>query len=121
MNELRALVCQKCGASLNPRTLRCEYCGTYHERVGSDVGIMRVQIERPGVRVLRCKLAVGDYLVASGRISNEEMDAYIRKGLNEKLSEQLQDVAEVYCEHDPLNMRYNVMGQIRVLEPEYRF
>ena len=121
MNELRALICQKCGASLNPRTLQCEYCGTYHERVGSDVGIMRVQIERPGVRVLRCKLAVGDYLVASGRISNEEMDAYIRKGLNEKLSERLQDVTEVYCEHDPLNMRYNVMGQIRVLEPEYRF
>ncbi|MBR4590433.1 MAG: hypothetical protein IKO36_07240 [Bacteroidaceae bacterium] len=121
MSELRALICQKCGASLNPRTLRCEYCGTYHERVGSDVGIMRVQIERPGVRVIRSKLEVDNYLIMSGRLSDEEVGAYIRKGLVGKLAESLPDVMETHSEYDPVYMKHSVVGQIRVLEPEYRF
>ena len=121
MNELRALVCQKCGASLNPRTLRCEYCGTYHERVGSDVGIMRVQIERPGVRVIRPKLDIDSCLIASGMLNDREIGEYIRRSLVWKLAETLPDVMETYSEYDPVYMKHNVMGQIRVLEPEYRF
>lgn len=121
MNELRALVCQKCGASLNPRTLRCEYCGTYHERVGNDIGIMRVQIERPGVRVIRSKLEVDGYLIASGRFDDREVGEYIRRGLVGKLAESLPDIMETYSEYDPVYMKHNVMGQIRVLEPEYKF
>ena len=114
MSELRALICQKCGASLNPRTLRCEY-------FGSDVGIMRVQIERPGVRVIRSKLEVDNYLIMSGRLSDEEVGAYIRKGLVGKLAESLPDVMETHSEYDPVYMKHSVVGQIRVLEPEYRF
>ena len=121
MSELRALICQRCGGALNPRTLRCEYCGTYHERVGNDVGIMRVQIERPGVRVVRSKLEVDDYLIMSGRFDDSEVGEYIRRVLVGKLSESLPDVMETYSEYDPVYMKHNVMGQIRVLEPEYRF
>ena len=121
MSELRALICQRCGGALNPRTLRCEYCGTYHEQVGNDVGIMRVQIERPGVRVIRYKLEVDDHLIMPGRFDDREVGEYIRRGLVGKLAELLPDVMETYSEYDPVYMKHNVMGQIRALEPEYRF
>ena len=82
---------------------------------------MRVQIERPGVRVVRSKLEVDDYLIMSGRFDDSEVGEYIRRVLVGKLSESLPDVMETYSEYDPVYMKHNVMGQIRVLEPEYRF
>ena len=121
MSKLRALICQKCGASLNPQTLRCEYCGTYHERVGNDVGIMRVQIERPGVRVIRSKLEIDNCLIMSGRLNDREIGEYIRRSFVGKLSESLPDVMEIFSEYDPVYMKHNFMGQIRVFEPEYKF
>lgn len=121
MSELRALICQKCGASLNPRTLRCEYCGTYHERIGDGIGVMLTQIERPEVRVLRCKLAVDNYLAMSGQVSDEQIGAYIRNGLIGRISEKLPEFMEIYSENDIINNRQMITGQIRVLEPKYRF
>jgi len=30
---LEPMICERCGASINPKTLQCESCGTYYREV----------------------------------------------------------------------------------------
>ena len=116
MSELKALTCKKCGAALNPKTLRCEYCGTYHERDLEHPYLIRV--ERPGVQVLGAEVAIDHYHM----MQNPEMasEAAIR-GIVDKLSKCLVPYIELENEYDIRTMRDIVRGRLRVVEPEFRF
>ncbi len=110
------MTCTHCGAPINPKTNRCEYCGTSYE---SDI-VTKLQIEtytRP-CEVLQSCIVVPDELIIAG---GDDAKKYIIDKLSRNLADALVPYMRVETEFMPEFNRYQVRSNVRVLYPDYKF
>ena len=119
--ELKPLVCKRCGGALDPNTLKCSYCGTYH-KVDSDYGFVRetrIIVDRPGVEVLGVQQAFDRWQLAD--MQKEAIAEITHRGLCEKLAEALYPYMEFEMSDDYFTDSAIIRGRLRVVKPDYRF
>ena len=118
MSDLIELKCLSCGAALN-NNLVCPYCGTRHARKDAPGGMITYTICNPAVR----------HLIGEARITREQTKhipdvdlAEIAKGdIARKITEGIADMITYTTRIDHDTECLCIRGEIRVLDPDFRF
>ena len=121
MAELKPLICKRCGGALDPVTLKCSYCGTYH-KIDSDDGLVRQVryiVDRPGVEVLGVQQAFNRWELAN--MPKEAIAEITHRSLCGKLAEALYPYMEFEMSDDYRTDSAIIRGRLRVVKPDYRF
>lgn len=114
--ELR---CKNCNGALDPKTLKCPYCGSQYERENKNGVIHYIESVPPNVVTLGAKVCFERYMLHS--MGEERASEVTMRQMTHALAEALAPYIELETHIDPLNMTQVVRGRIRVLEPDYRF
>lgn len=101
---MKAMICERCGGTINPKTNRCEYCGTYYEK--EDIEILKVSFSVDNEVLLHDK----DFIMQ-----------YVGREITMKLAEAINEYVEFYVQKNIETDRHTVTGRIRVLPPNYKF
>ena len=117
---MQALICKNCGATLNPHTLKCEYCGTQYRRECGD-GVIRVESYQRDVAVLRSRVSIEDFILRRSDIDKTAVLNATRKDLTYRIAEALEPYIDIETHYEPRTMTHTVIGTIRVLEPDFKF
>ena len=118
--ELKPLVCKRCGGALDPDTLKCSYCGTYHKLDSSYYGRESyIIVDHPGVEVLGVQQAFNRWELAN--MPKDAIERITRRGLCEKLAEALYPYMEFEMSDDYRTDSAIIRGRLRVVKPDYRF
>ena len=112
---MKAMICERCGATINPKTMRCEYCGTYYKEDTPTVFC----VERQGVDVLSTRFAIDDELISL--YDEKILVQYVGNEITKRLVEAISKNVEFYVQEDPLRQRHFVEGRIRVVPPKFKF
>lgn len=104
--------CQCCGANINPRTLKCEYCGTQYKDEFDNL-----------VRIQYCVEPIDTY-GAIVNVSNFELEAMgeksgeiISETLARKLTEVIKRNISISVNNDPHHCNQIFKGTIKVVRP----
>jgi hypothetical protein len=109
--------CQNCGAPIDRRTMRCEYCGTEYKRVYDSTPI-HFTVERPGVHRIRAEVRVDDELI---RHRPEAAQKFAMDRLRKGLADGLLDYMKLCTseEYDPRNFCHIIRGEVKVVDPRF--
>ncbi len=120
MAELKPLICKRCGGALDPVTLKCSYCGTYHRweesRFGRESYII---VDRPGVEVLGVQQAFNRWDLSE--MPKEAIAEITHRSLCGELAEALYPYMEFEMSDDYRTDSAIIRGRLRVVKPDYRF
>lgn len=118
--KVTQLVCKACGAPLE-RDGHCAYCGSrYHIEGGSRP--LLVEVEHPQVRRVVAKCRVSDDLIHAGTVADSErLGEMTRDRIVQELARSLTSAIKFTSEHDPIERCVLVRGELRVVEPDFRF
>jgi hypothetical protein len=118
MAELKPLICKRCGGALDPVTLKCSYCGTYH-KFDETFEATRIIVDRPGVEVLNVAQAFDRWQLAE--MPKEAIAEITHRGLCGKLAEALYPYMEFEMSDDYFTDSAIIRGRLRAVKPSYRF
>lgn len=112
--DLRPYICKQCNGTVNPATLKCEYCGTRYE---SD-SLKRIVISSkiPGQTKISAEVVIDTEVM---RDAPERMRDYALHELRDQLADGLLAYMRVTTNHDYRNMTEIIRGEVRVLEPDF--
>jgi hypothetical protein len=113
---MKAMICERCGGTINPATMRCEYCGTYYQE---DKSPLILHVEQRGINVLNTSLAIDDELIS--KYDEKSLMAYVKSEITHRLVEAISQSVEYTVQAEPLQARHIVTGRIRVVPPNYKF
>ena len=123
MAELKPLICKRCGGALDPVTLKCSYCGTYHKWDETcENGIIRPNVivkHSGGIDVLKKKIAITNEALIS--MPEGVLAEYATKQIRQSIFESLGSHIEIYSESDFPTNQTIVTGILRVVKPGYKF
>lgn len=109
------MICPQCGGAVNRATMICEYCGT---RFKEDASGVKIEVLRPGVRVLTATAEVPDELMYT---SPKEASVYAIDCMAEKFAELIAPFIDVKMQVDPAVFKTRFYGSLRVLDSKHRF
>ena len=115
MERLKSMICPQCGGAVNRATMICEYCGT---RFREDDSGVKIEVMRPGVRVLSATVEVPDEFMYS---SPKEAATYAIDCMAEKFAELITPFIDVKMQVDPAVFKTRFYGSLRVLDSKHRF
>lgn len=115
---MRKLICECCGAPINPRTYKCEYCGTAYEREVNG-NVVRIETFQNPVREYKAGVEVPAEAVS---VMNEHGAAnYAIEQLSRNLAEAIAECMQLHTHYDPRSMNHIVTARIKIIEPAERF
>ena len=119
MFELKQLTCENCGATINRRTMRCDYCNTEYayENNGTQV---RFVVDRPGVHTIRCETRVD---MAHMRYNPERAKEYVLSDMRKQIADGLLAYMKLttYENYDTMHCCQLIRGEVRVVEPSFDY
>ena len=118
MDELKPLICKRCGGEIDRHDMKCHYCGTYY--IYEDVSTKSViKVDFPGVEVLNVAQAFSRFELAN--MPKEAIAELTHRSLCGKLAEALYPYMEFEMSDDYLTDNAIIRGRLRVVKPDYRF
>ena len=115
--DLKKMVCENCGGSIDRRTMTCPYCGTQYERKHNGIEI-RYIVDRPGVHTLRAEVKLSDSMV---RYDQEQATAYALDKLRNEVADGLLAYMKITTsqDYDLLERCQIIRGEIKVIDPTF--
>ena len=108
MIEQKPLICKCCGGTINPRTMKCEYCDTSYRRHVDGI----IEVRRPGEDCLTTAFTIDRHAL------REDGAPLMRHCLNEmacKMAEQLLPYCEFNSSYDMETDRIVLRSRLRVV------
>ena len=115
MAELKPLVCEQCGGTIERSTMKCQYCGTQYERRYEGTPISFV-VERPGVHRIRAECRIADDLKCR---YPDLATKYTMDKLRQGLADGLLEYMKLTTNYDPMTMCQIIRGEVRVVDPSF--
>ena len=115
MIEPKPLTCQCCGAPINRRTMRCDYCGTQYQREENNI-VLNYVVEHPNTHKIMAKVVVPDEIIACHPESATE---YSLRKMREQIADSLLSYMKISIEMDYMNRCQIIHGEIRVVDPTF--
>lgn len=115
---MKALTCTQCGGTINPASMKCEYCGTSYRM---DEGLPRIIVHRPGVQVLQGEARVSRDFIKYAGIDDKEIGHMVRSDIARGMAEELTNFMDVQTRYDPMTDSTVVRGRVRVIPSDYTF
>lgn len=115
--ELQTMTCKNCGANINRRTLRCDYCGTEYEHPNDRIKIVTI---RPGVHTIRCQTKVDMEMM---RHSTEGAKEHVLRDMREQIADGLLAFMKMTTSecHDQRSHCQIIRGEVRVVDPSFDY
>ena len=118
---MKALICTQCGGTINPSTMRCEYCGTRYERTEDLTKPLRVIYSSEAKpQILQSKIAFNNQDLNYIPDTNE-IARIVHSRITTQLAEALEPYVEYTVQEDPVYREQVIRGRVRVLPPGYNF
>ena len=111
MNKEDALICKRCGGTINRTTYICEYCGTSYKRDDNYLKIVNI---RPGVRVLGASRKITDEMFSMH--GTKELSEIIIKELAQEMSDALIPCMDIKLTDSPFDRSKILNARLRVLD-----
>jgi hypothetical protein len=117
MFDPKPMTCINCGANINRRTMRCDYCGTEYESPNERIKII---VDRPGVHTLRCETKVD---MMHMRYSPEGAREYVLQDMRQQIADGLLAYMKMTTSesYDPISCCQIIRGEVRVLDPSFDY
>ena len=106
MNELK---CPNCGAPINRKTMRCDYCGAVFMNTYNSVVY---QVENPKIIPLKAVMSIPEDLTRA-----ERYEEYLVDSLAGSLARQVAKYMDVTIQHDPRSCQVKALARVRVVPP----
>lgn len=115
--EFKPLICERCGAAIDRKTMRCPYCGTEYIRENNGAQI-RFVVDRPGVQKISTQVRVDMDMMAA---SPEGARAYVLDRMCHEVADALLAFMKISTAEDysPLSRCQIIRGEIRVIDPTF--
>ena len=115
--DIKPMTCHNCGANINRRAMRCDYCGTEYESPNERIKII---VDRPGVHTIRCETRVD---MMHMRSSPEGAREYVLRDMREQIADGLLAYMKMATSesYDPMNCCQIIRGEVRVLDPSFDY
>ena len=117
MLEKIEINCQNCGAPINRRTMKCEYCGTEYKREHDGVPVC-FALERPGVHRIRAAVRVDEGLIHS---SPEKARDFAMNKLRQGIADGLLEYMKICTEKDYCSFSQIIHAEVRVVDPSFDY
>ena len=121
--KTEALRCDYCGGHINPKTYKCEYCGTQYVKPRDayaplEMKVVAVQapVETLGVS-MRIPMERAKSMVDMG----VPIEEYVRRDFAEQIAEQIAGNLTIYEDFDIRGYEKVYMARLRVVKPDFRF
>lgn len=111
--------CLNCGAPIDRRTMRCEYCGAEYKRSHDGVPV-RFVVDSPGVHRIRAEVRVADELILR---SPERARDFAMNKLRQGLADGLLDYMKL-CTSEEYDLRefcHIIRGEVKVIDPGFEY
>ena len=115
MFELKPLVCEKCGGSIDRKTMRCPYCDTAYAYDNNGVQV-RFTVERPGTHIIKAQAKVSREMVD---YEPERATAYVLDKMRHQVADGLLAFMKISTMSDPYEMCEVIRGEVRVIDPTF--
>ena len=117
MLEMEAMKCPNCGANVNRRNLRCDYCGTEYKHPNEQIKIV---VDRPGVHTIRCQTKVD---LEHMRQAPERVREYVLRDMRKQIADGLLAYMKMQTSecYDPMNCCQIIRGEVRVVDPTFDY
>lgn len=116
---LYELRCENCGGQLDPKTLKCPYCGSQYERENHGEQTIYIQTCPAKLVPLRYQMEVPTETLS--RIDPNYFSEHCMREMTHKLAEALVPYIKIETEKDPFTMQQIIRGSVRIAEPDFRF
>ena len=50
---MKPMTCERCGGTINPKTMTCEFCGTHYESDYDDMSVIHIATFQPKIHVVK--------------------------------------------------------------------
>lgn len=110
MVKMNPFVCDCCGGTINPRTMKCEFCGTAYKREVAGI----VELRRSGEQTLTSSFSIDRHAL---REDGAHVMEYCLRNMAGKMAEQLMPFCDFASRYDPESDRIFISGRLRVVEP----
>ena len=124
---MEALRCDYCGGFINPRTYKCEYCGTQY--VNPDAGGRLTNSGRNLLVV--AKTAPTEIYGIRQEVTLEQLDMMqrvgvpieheIRRSFASQIAEAIAEKIDIYEDYDICRNVKQYSAKLRIVKPDYRF
>ncbi len=124
MTKRDALRCDYCGGHINPKTYKCEYCGTQYvkPRVDSYAPLeMKVVAVQAPVDTLAVSMKIPMERAKSMVDMGIPIEEYVRRDFAEQIAEQIAGNLTIYEDFDIRGYEKVYMARLRVVKPDFRF
>lgn len=106
---MKELKCPNCGAPINRKTMRCDYCGAAFMNTYNSVVY---QVENPKIVPLKAIMKVDE-----GYTKMSRFEEYLVDSLASSLAQQVAQYMDVTIQHDPRNCQVTALARVRVVPP----
>jgi len=111
---VKRYVCECCGASINPMTLKCEYCGTQYKDEFDN--IVRVEMYTNPVDTYITKVAVDANFL--NQMGAEATSAYVMDRMTRELANFITKNLLITAKRDLEHNAQIFSGTLKVIRPE---
>ena len=116
---MKPMTCEKCGGTINPKTMTCEFCGTHYESEYGDMSVIHVATFRPKIHVGKSTFYIDHEAIEL--MGAKDATEYAVRELSKALAEQIAPMMTVRIKFDRSMNHHVVEGYVRMVEPDYRF
>ena len=112
---MKAYICQCCGGTINPRTMKCEYCDTPY-KMDYDDRLVRIETYRNPVDTIAAKTMIPDELIKDfgpERASERAVNILVRE-----LSECISQYMVLESEYRPAMNAHMISARMKVVVPK---
>lgn len=115
MVELKALICERCGAQIDRKTMKCSYCGT--EYIIKDDRVVRIETFTNPVRTIRAKSTIDAFSAARVKDLPDYMEFCVKE-LAHKMADAIYESMQIRVTENSIDHGYDIESEIRVIVPE---
>jgi predicted amidophosphoribosyltransferase len=110
MLEKADLNCVNCGAVIDRRTMKCEYCGTEYKSDGVKLPVLPDYIP-PKVETLYCAVSINPLFDKDLELARQQRMDCIAKGLAKEILKYI----EFETTQSPFSFEYILKGRIKIV------
>ena len=120
-----ALRCDYCTGHINPRTYKCEYCGTQYinpreELFGRPLEMKLIAVNAP-VDVYGVKTTISAYDIKMMNDIGVPIEQEVRRDMARQLADIIAEKIDIVEDYDIRRMDKTYSARLRVVKPDFRF
>ena len=118
-----AFRCNYCGGFVNPKTYKCEYCGTQYKKpelVFGSTELKLIPVNAPN-EVLCASKEIDYWMYRDMEKNGYPIEKIVREDMAHEIAKNIADRMELYQDFVIDNGKMRFSARLRLVKPDFRF